>query len=332
VTRTRVRIAEGIYSDQYGLSAVVKLGRRQREKRFPFGSDLETLESWRIQTRAELDDEPGQTRTITGTLRADADKFIASKLGAPAYKSDRAHLRAWYPSLGDTLRSEITREHITPIIAKWRSNEVAARTIRHRARVLRELYRALDGQDAKTPIDHLKLPKVPAPQPVAVPLATMRKVATRLKKSGLTKDYARFLVRATTGQRPSQIMRTTADDLDLTRKLWFVPAAKGGNQIPMHLNDEMLRAWKVFVKANAWGSFDTTRAARVLRDHGWPKDIKPYALRATFAIDLLLDGADIGDVQGLLGHRQIQTTRSHYGPVLASRLRKVTATRKLKLA
>lgn len=331
--RHRVRIAEGVYRDQYGLAAVVKVGRRQRERRFPADEDLETLKSWRIQTRAELDDErEDEPAVVTGTLRMDGDAFIASKLGAVAYKSDRAHLRAWYPILGDTLRSEITRDQVTPVVARWRSANVAARTIRHRCRVLRELYHARDGEDADTPLDQVKLPKVPAPQPVAVPLATMRKVAAKLKRAGLPKDYARFLVRATTGQRPTQIMQTTADDLDLKRRLWFVPAAKGGNPIPMYLNADMLAAWKTFIKANAWGPFDTTRAARILRDYGWPKDVKPYALRHTFAIDLLLKGADLGDVQGLLGHRQVQTTRTHYAPVLAARLRKVTALRSLKLA
>lgn len=63
----------------------------------------------------------------------------------------------------------------------------------------------------------------------------------------------------------------------------------------------------------------------------WPKEVRPYDLRHTFAIDLLMLNADLGDVQGLLGHTQIETTRAHYAPILAARLKRVTAKRSLKL-
>jgi site-specific recombinase XerD len=35
-------------------------------------------------------------------------------------------------------------------------------------------------------------------------------------------------------------------------------------------------------------------------------------------------GIDLGVVQGCLGHRQVSTTRRHYAPVLASRLKQAS--------
>lgn len=329
----RTRVIEGVYQDRYGLAACVKLRGVQREKRFAADTPLEILESWRIQTRADLDSEsPQDPRAVAGSLQRDGLAFLKRKQGRVSYAADRSHLKAWFATFGHRSRRTITRDELERQIALWRSGGVSARTIRHRLRVLRECFQAFDGPKARTALEYIKLPPPPAPSPTAVPLKTIRKVAKALKKAQLTKDYARFLVRATTGQRPAQIMRATADDLDLRRRIWFVRPAKGGTPIPMPLNADMIAAWKYFAKAKAWGEFDTGRAADVLRAYGWPEDVRPYDLRHTFAIDLLLSGADLGDVQGLLGHSQIQTTRLHYAPILTARLRRVTDRRRLKLA
>ncbi len=44
------------------------------------------------------------------------------------------------------------------------------------------------------------------------------------------------------------------------------------------------------------------------------------------ALELGERGVDIGDIQGVLGHRQVATTRKHYAPVLVSRLKQASET------
>lgn len=321
----RTRIATGIYQDKYGLSACVKVGSVQREKRFHPDEDLAVLESWRIQTRAQLDTERTQAPKPRGTLKADGERFLTHKAGLASARTEGVHLRAWFPAFGSWLRSKITRVEVQAQIAKWREAGIAARTIRHRCRLLRQCYTTLDGRHARTPLDDVQLPTIPAPNPSAVPLQVIRAVAKNLKAANRPKDYARFLVRVTTGQRPAQIMRATPDDVDLKKRIWFVRPAKGGTAIAFPLNAEAVRAWKIFIKADAWGTFGTKRAAIVLRRYGWPATVKPYALRHTFAIDLLSTGyADVGDVQRLLGHRSIQTTNTTYVTAIAARLTKAT--------
>lgn len=343
--RERERIAEGIYRDQWGLAATVKVGRLQREQRFAPDESLEVIKRWRARTRGDLEDErgdqPDDAPPTRGTFEADLPRYLTLILGRVSYKADRSHLRAWLPHIGHLLRSAIKPSHVRAAFAAWTADGKSPRTIRHRRRVLRELYQGLDGAHAKPPIKGVQVPRPEDPHPTPVPISTIQNVAKSLKKGkrhakgyGGDSDlcYARFLVRATTGQRPAQIMRAVPADVDLTRKIWFVRAAKRGLPIPLPLNSEQVKAWKAFIKANAWGPFDTRSFSKTIRRHGWPKGIRPYNLRHTFAIDHLLAGTDLGDLQGLLGHRQIETTRKFYGPILLARLKKASGSRRLKLA
>lgn len=355
--RKRTRIAEGIYQDQYGRAATVKVGRVQREQRFPRDEPLETMKAWQVRTRADLTEDRDETQSIDepipqrGTFADDVPRRLKQIAGRASYKSDRSHLAAWVPFIGKMRRTNIRPSHVRAAFSAWIVEGKSARTIRHRRRVLRELYQGLDGAHAKPPLKGVKVPKPEDPHPTPVPLATIQKVATSLKagKTGHkrhgpkrtlalvtyaepAKTRARFLVRATTGQRPSQIMRALPADVDLKRRVWFVRAGKGGRAIPLPLTPDMVHAWKVFAAANAWGAFDARSFSKTIRRHGWPKGTRPNNLRHTFAIDHLLAGTSIGDLQGLLGHKQIETTRRHYAPVLLALLKRTVGRRKLKLA
>ncbi len=52
--------------------------------------------------------------------------------------------------------------------------------------------------------------------------------------------------------------------------------------------------------------------------------MRPYNARHAVGIELGERGADLGDIQGWLGHKHIQTTRKHYVPVLSSRLKQAS--------
>lgn len=131
------------------------------------------------------------------------------------------------------------------------------------------------------------------------------------------------MVYATCGQRPAEIRRAQPADVD-ERRVWIPRNAKGGWSPGIYLNDEMLVAWQCFVAADAWGDFGTSSFVRTLHTAGWPEGVRPYNLRHTIGISMSEAGADIGDVSAHLGHTQIQTTRSHYVPVLGSRLQRAS--------
>ena len=340
----RTRVAEGIYQDACGFLVSVCVKGHRRGKRFPPDTALAFMAIRRLRMRADLAEEdegaPAIPVPVRGPFARDLDRYLPQIAGRVGYKADRSHLHAWLPHIGATPRSRVTPAQVRTAIATWLQAGKSARTIRHRVRVLREMWQTLDGKQAKPPLEGVKLPRPADPHPTPVPLEIIQRVAASLKagkrhKEGYGGDsdkcHARFLVRATTGQRPSQIMRAEPDDLDLARRIWFVRAGKGGTAIPLPLNADQVHAWRAFIAADAWGKFDTRSFSKTIRRHGWPAGIRPYTLRHTFAIDHLLGGTDLGDLQGLLGHRQIETTRKHYAPVLLARLKKAGASRKLKL-
>ena len=45
-------VAIGYPRDQYGIAATVKVGREQREQRFPPDTAIKTMEAWRLRTHA----------------------------------------------------------------------------------------------------------------------------------------------------------------------------------------------------------------------------------------------------------------------------------------
>ena len=112
--------------------------------------------------------------------------------------------------------------------------------------------------------------------------------------------------------------------LDLRRLVWIVRDGKGGKSPGIYLNKDMLAAWRVFIAAKAWGRFSVNSLARRLYNAGWPRSVRPYNLRHTVGLELSERGVDLADIQAMMGHKRISTTRQHYVPVLGSRLEKAS--------
>lgn len=349
------KLAIGIYRDAYGLAGLITVKGHAYEKRFPPDYPLLKIQQWQADERAYrlacLTDDGAHVPTTTrGTLAADVAHYLTRREGRAGYKSDRSHLHAWTARYGARPRHQVRPHDVELAIAAWRTAGKSETTIRHRVRVLKDLWRALDGARTRTPADALKLPPRPRPDPQGVPQRVLQRVAASMarglvvtKRHGRAtrktpaqyatpaKGYARFLVRALTGQRADQIMKAKPGDVDLEACVWSVRPAKGGTPIPLPLSEECVEAWRLFIAADAWGRWDWRSFAQLLRRHGWPKDIPPKNLRHTFAIDHLHAGTDLGDLQGLLGHRNIQTTRTYYAPVLLARLQTAVGRRQLRL-
>ena len=177
------------------------------------------------------------------------------------------------------------------------------------------------GRRAPTPADEVTALTVPPTPKVNLQPAMFRTVAAQLRDA---KTRARFMVIASTGVRPAEVKRAEAQDVDLERRLWFVRTAKGGEPRAIWLNEDMFAAWQAFLAAEAWGPFDSSDYAKALYAAGWPRNVRPYNARHAVGIELGERGVDLGDIQGWLGHKHIQTTRTHYVPVLSSRLKQAS--------
>lgn len=341
----RTRIASGIWSDKYGLAAVVKVGRVQKEQRFPPGTELDELQRWQHRTRSELHEQKADGETPTrGTLAADAVRYLKQIAGRPGFAADRSHLRAWIDRYGPRLRSKITASDVRLALADWRTegchvggrgkrartatgHPASAKTLQQRWRVLKHLYKTLDGPKAKTPCDDVERPVPSAATPVGVDIEIVQRVANKLAKrakgtplrSPERKDCARYLLLTTTGQRPAQVMRAQREDFRLRDQFWIVRGAKGGPTHSIYLNADMRAAVKQFLAADAFGKYNDQQLLETVRACGWPSHIRLYNARHSVAIDAIAAGADLGDIQAMLGHASIETTRRFYGPILRLR-------------
>jgi integrase len=332
----RHAVERGISRDASGYAVRVSVGssasRRTRERRFPLLVDLPYLRAQRAQIEADLRAELQERDppAVRGTWRGDVRTYLArvrARLDRETYGARASELRAWTAIFEDRPRYQLRAADIERAIGVWRQVKVKPKTILNRVGTLKHVYHVLDGQRARTPADDVVVPKAPRVRPRAVDVKVIRTVIARLirqERRGQLRDAktrARFLVRVTTGQRPTQIMATVPADVDLNARLWHVPPAKGGDAIPLYLNEEMLVAWRLFVAAKAWGRFDTSAQARVLHRAGWPADLRIYNARHSVGIAFSEGGEDLADIQAWMGHRRIQTTRDFYVPALFSRLK-----------
>jgi integrase len=322
----RVRVARGIYRDRYGYSICV----HRQEHRRPLG----TLESTLIALREDLQHRPNESRPrqARGTLADDVDTYIDRVKHLASWRERRSDLRAWVALYGTWARSRVQRQHIIAARLQWLEQGRTPKCINNRVDALRQLYRELGGGDRNvpTPCDHLKPLDVPKTPKRAVPVETILRTyygllgfeyLGRLRDS---KTRARFMVLASCGVRPSELMRAQPEDVDLDRRVWYTRDGKGGVRPGgLYLHDDLLAALTLFVQAGAWGRYETSAFARTLRSAGWPPGVRPYLLRSSVGIALSESGTDLADISGWLGHSRIDTTRQHYVPILAGRMKAV---------
>lgn len=325
---TRRTIERGIYKDPRGFEVVARAGAARQSKRYPLDTALDTLRAWRDATASDLRDEAqptADTRTLAGAI---ARFRTVTKLAKDhAYQPS---LNAWIAEHGDLERRKLTPAVASQTFERWKQIGYSAQSLYYRRLVLQKVWRTLDGPTVKTPVDGIVTTRRKSRRPIWVDNQTILAVLMNIlrhEKAGwirTPKTRVRFLVLVTTGQRPAQMKRAVRTDVDLERGIWWVREAKGGEPIPLYLNSEMADAWRAFIAANAWGAYDTRSFARTMRSCGWPAGVRVYNARHATGFALSASGADLGDIQLALGHRDPSTTRIYVGRI-EQRMRSVSA-------
>lgn len=315
----------GIKRDRYGFRAYVKVGKLQREKRYPPDTSFKIMQAWRDECRVALR-KLKQAPAAKDTFKSDAKLYLAmaSIKALGSYSSRVCEIQCWYAHIGDIARDRVTRADIIRAREAWLADGYAPKTINHRVRALRHLYSTLDGSRSATPADDIQKLAEPEADPKFVAVSTIKKVAKNLTDP---KTKARFMVLAATGMRPAQLRRAQQIDVNLRKRIWSVRPAKGGQPIPLALTADMVAAWRAFIAADAWGHFDGSDYAKALYAAGWPDDIRPYNAKHTIGITLAESDAEWEDIKDFFGHKQLKTTRIYTGFV-AKRLR--STSRKLE--
>lgn len=338
------KIERSIYRDVGGYEVKARAGKLTRSKRFPLDTPLKILRGWRDATATDLRDEAQPTndaRTLAGSIE---QYRRATKPDAPT----SASLNTWSALYGHLERRKLTPVLCQQAVDRWQADGKSAQTIYYRLLTLKKLWTHLDGPTVRTPVDAIHVSRTKSRRPVWVPDSTIAAVAKTLKQheqpksrkgqaSGRgtlpdAKTRARFMVLASTGQRPKQMQMAQPEDVQLFEQpdaegvcgIWLVRSAKGGDPVPVFLNQEQAAAWKLFIDADAWGEYDRRSFTRTLRRCGWPSSVRPYNLRHATALTLTEGGADLWDIASQFGHTSSQTTLS-YTTVLRSRLKRLSS-------
>jgi integrase len=319
-------LAPGIYELAHGGFRVTvsvgdrRRGGKRRDTTFPKGTALRDMVAWQNDNRADLRRQ--RIVPATGTLNADIPRYLDTLALKPRLQKDRRHqLQAWVATFGERHRHTITRDEIRRRIKQWLAAGVAPSTIRHRLTAVSKLYEELDGEDATNPVKGIKRPPEPEPQPDSRPVEMIQQVLdalwyrTAMNNRGW-KTLARALVLAHTGMRASQVKRLDPD-LDIRPHLAGEPpfvqvsAGKGGRAYRLPLTSDGKAALLLFLRVGAHGPFSTQafyKSWMLGCEQAGVTPFNPYKLRHSFATMLRREGADLADVQQLLGHKSPKTT------------------------
>jgi integrase len=298
---------KGITKDPYGFRVYVFANGEQREKHFPRGTALRTMQAWRDETRVALRALP-PARATAGTFAADVETYLVQVAAMPTIEQRRAHLTLWLTALGATRRRQtITSAEIRAVLQAWRAKGLGAATCNKRRTALMHLWSTLDGKGASNPVRNVPKFYVPDPTPRGRDPHTLD---ARLLKAPRCRSRACARVLLWTGMRPVELDRAEPDDLDLAHGLAVVRTGKRGRTRVVPLTPQAIAAWKEFIAEDAWH-----RVPKAAPFNRWLKTatgipvLRVYDLRHTYGTALARGLTRLDVIGALMGHSTLELTR-----------------------
>ncbi len=191
---------------------------------------------------------------------------------------------------------------------------------------------------AMTPTRERRLPRVLRTEELGTLLDKPRAAVANDSRARQTRDLAVLELLYGSGLRVSEVCAMRIGDIDLPRRRLIVHG-KGSKQRVVPLSEPAVSALEEWfdhgrpemadpsaaadvVFVNLYGRPLNTQAVRRLVNRRASTQTNPHALRHTFATHLLDGGADLRQVQELLGHADLGSTQI-YTHVSRDRLRRV---------
>lgn len=247
----------------------------------------------------------------------------------------------------DEFAGEIKVEKITlDTISKWRQwlnrykaddgRTISRTTQNYHLIAMRSFLRFLAKRDIKSlSPDKIELATATRPQVSFLDKDEVHRLMEVVKTDtqiGL-RDRAILALLFSSGLRVSELVALNRDSINLERGEFSI-RGKGQKDRPVYISDsatymlsEYLKARKddfspLFIhfsgsksdlEAGEYTRLTTRSIQRIVERYsklaGITKHVTPHTLRHSFATDLLMNGADLRSVQGLLGHSNIATTQ-----------------------
>lgn len=333
----RTRVATGVYRDAIGCSVVVMVAGEQHERRYPAGTSLDRLLRARDELREHYERRARRRQRAapkTGTLAAEAVRYLAAVRAMPSYPSRRRLIELWVGVLGTRRLASLDHLTIAAQLQTWATTPRSATDDRpysaqylvHLRGALSHLYATIDP-DGDNPVARVPRARVVEPLPRAIPLWDLVAILRAMPRA--SKARARLAVMASTGVGPAELARLRRQDIDVDGRVLVAHArrkGKGSEARAIPLTRHAVRALHLLLRLDALGPFSTSnlrrafrvaaaRAGYVLRDADHPDglDWRPYDVRHTFGSLVGEHSRDERAVQALLGHTDRRTTRRYTG-------------------
>lgn len=288
------------------------------DSELPLGGDLrEAVENW----LAHLINERGQSAATREAYARDLRQFLEflkSYLGHP-------------PCLGDLGRLDV--KVFRTFLAKRRKSDVVSRSLARSLSALRTFFRWLEREEMlqNRSVLQVALPKIPhsVPKPLTVEAArsVVRPESNHVTEWIAARDTAVMMLLYGAGLRISEALSLTPNSAPLNGRDVMHIKGKGGKErlVPaLAIISEAIAKYVrlcPFAMVTDGPLFFGVRGGplsprliqlameRMRRDLGLPETATPHALRHSFATHLLSAGADLRQIQELLGHASLSTTQ-----------------------
>lgn len=241
------------------------------------------------------------------------------------------------------------------MVRKWRiwlarhkdnqGEEMGKTTQNYHLIALRSFLKYAAKRDIETlPSDKIELARVKRPQIGFLDTDEVERLFNIIDTSnpvGL-RDRAMLELLFSSGLRVSELVNLDRDHINLERGEFMV-RGKGQKDRPVFISPEAAEAVGLYLKSrndeydplfihyagskeDGYTRLTARSVQRLVKRYaglaGITKVVTPHTLRHSFATDLLINGADVRSVQGLLGHSNISTTQI-YTHITDPQLRKV---------
>jgi len=283
-----------------------------------------------------LEGERGFSLNTIAAYRNDLNQFIVY-LREPPPEDQRGICAAW---------TELTDGHLTTYLLYLRQREYASSTVARKTAAIKSFCHFLLGEGL-TPADpaaNMASPKVDKYVPRAItPIEVARLLEQPCKKRldsserpESLRDRAMLETLYATGMRVTELVSLDNNDVDLDAGRVRC-AGKAGRERTVPLRESAIRSLAAYLEdgrpAIVFGNdpalFLNHRGNRLTRQGFWLilksyaqqaqiGDITPHTLRHSFATHALKHGANLRDVQQMLGHVSISTTQVYRQLVGAS--------------